>query len=57
MEDEFNRITIERGNVKLSIEHRGINTLDIPEMLEMFKGLLQASTYQIDGDLDVVKED
>ena len=58
MEDnELNRITIEKDNVKLIIEHKGVNQLDVEEMLVMFKGLLQASTYIIAGDLVVESEE
>jgi len=52
---EYEKITIQKDNVTVTMEYTGINDLDIDAMLTIFKGILQAATYSINGDL-VVEE-
>lgn len=54
MEDK-EKITIQRNNVTVTMEYTGINELDVTAMLTIFKGILQAATYTIDGELVVEK--
>lgn len=55
MTEDKEKITIQRNNVTVTMEYTGINELDIDAMLTIFKGILQAATYTIDGELVVEK--
>ena len=57
MKEPEHKYSITEGNLTITIEHTGLNDLDVSTMLEIFGRLLKSAGYVFDGSVIVDEDD